>query len=49
VNQLSSGIPDFLVFLSMPFFIEMMVPEQTRVGVGLMIVLAVDALEGVRA
>jgi len=33
----------------MPFFVEMMVPEQARVGVSLMIVLAVDALEGVRA
>ena len=49
MNQLSSKIPDFLIFLSVPFFIEMMVSEQARVRVSLMITLIVDALEGVRA
>jgi len=33
----------------MPFFVEMIVPEWTRVGVSMMIALAVDALEKVRA
>jgi len=32
----------------MPFFVETIVLEWTRVGVSLMIVLAVDTLEGVR-
>jgi len=45
---LRSEIPDFLVFLSIPFFVETIALEWTRVGVSLMIVLAVDTLEGVR-
>jgi len=32
----------------MPFFVETMTPEWARVGVGLIITLAVDALEEVR-
>jgi len=49
MNQLSPGILEFLILFYMPLFVEVMVPEQTDVGICLMIILAVDTFERVGA
>ena len=46
---MSSKLSDFLVFLSMLFFVEAVTPERTSIRVSLVIALAINVLEGVRA
>ena len=38
-----------MIFLCIPLFVELMAPEQTGIGVSLMIALVVDTFEEVRA
>jgi len=42
---LGSGILEFLVFFCVPLFVKTMAPEQTGVGVCLVVALVVNAFE----
>ena len=46
---MGSGILEFLVFLYIPLFVKTMAPEQTDIGVCLVVALASDVFERMKA